>query len=249
MPQQLCAIDLPGKSLYDKEFSVQIRKITPIEQKYILSLSQKEQKTNRDYIEFLKKLVIFDNPQMRFEDLYWYDVQYILYKIRFITYEKYPLKMSFKCANILDDGEPCGEKILQELKIGELDILTPEDVPDLKQEIELENLGPVKIRCKTMQDDITIDDFIKKNKLPDNDYQMRLLLLDLALISTNYPIDELYKYASDGTITAQDIIVIEEWFKNTIWGVKEQMKVKCPKCGKETLREYVLGLEDFFSAV
>ena len=105
--RQYCAIDLPGKILYDKDFTVQIRKITPIEQKYILSLSQKEQRTNKDYIAFLKQLVTFDNPQMRFEDLYWYDVQYILYKIRFITYEKYPIKLSFKCRNVLDDGEPC----------------------------------------------------------------------------------------------------------------------------------------------
>lgn len=249
MRQQTCAIDLPGKALYDKEFSVQIRKITPIEQKYILSMSQKEQKTNRDYIEFLKGLVIFDNPQMRFEDLFWYDVQYILYKIRFITYEKYPIKLAFTCRNVLDDDEQCGERIEQELKMGELDILTPDDLPTLTKEVELENLGPTKIRCKIMQDDVTIEEFMKARKISSDDYQMRLLLLDLALISTEHPLEELYMMASDGTITAQDIVTIEEWFKNNIWGVKQVVKVKCPKCGKETLREYALGLEDFFSAV
>lgn len=247
--RQYCAIDLPGKVLYDKAFSVQIRKITPIEQKYILSLTQKEQKSNRDYINFLRQLIEFDNPEMRFEDLFWYDVQYILYKIRFMTYEKYPIKLSFKCRNILEDGETCDEQIIQELKIGELVITTPEDLPDFSKELELENLGPTKIRCKTMQDDITIEDFMKKHKIDEEDYQMRLLLLDLALISTEHPLEELYRLASDGTITAQDIVTIEQWFKNTIWGVKQQVNVKCPKCGKESLREYVLGLEDFFSAV
>ena len=247
--RQYCAIDLPGKILYDKDFTVQIRKITPIEQKYILSLSQKEQRTNKDYIAFLKQLVTFDNPQMRFEDLYWYDVQYILYKIRFITYEKYPIKLSFKCRNVLDDGEPCDEKFVQELKIGDLTITTPDDLPNLTNEVELENLGITKIRCKIMQDDITIDDFMKRNKIAEDDYQMRLLLLDLAMISKERSLDELYKLASDGTITAQDIITIENWFKNTLWGVKQEIKVTCPKCGKESLREYVLGLEDFFSAI
>ena len=87
------AVDLPGKILYPKEFSAKIRRITPIEQKYILSLSQKQQKSNRDYIDFLKKLVAFDNPEMTFEELYWFDIQYILYKIRFTTYEKYPIKL------------------------------------------------------------------------------------------------------------------------------------------------------------
>lgn len=249
MRQQTCAIDLPGKILYDKEFSVQIRKITPIEQKYILSLSQKEQKSNRDYIQFLKGLVIIDNPEVRFEDLYWFDVQYILYKIRFVTYEKYPIKLSFRCDNVLDDGEMCNEKIIQDLKIGELDVVTPDDLPNLKKEVELENLGPTKIRCKIMQDDITIEEFMKTHKIAADDYQMRLLLLDLALISTEHPLEELYKMAADGTLTAQDIIVIEQWFKDTLWGVKQQVKVKCLKCGKESLREYVLGLEDFFSAV
>ena len=45
MAQEYYPIDLPGKMLYDKEFSVSIRKITPIEQKFIISLSQKYQYT------------------------------------------------------------------------------------------------------------------------------------------------------------------------------------------------------------
>ena len=97
MPQEYYAIDLPGKILYDKEFSISVRRITPIEQKFILSLSQKEQKTNRDYINFVKKLISIDNPEVTFEDLYWFDIQYILYRIRFTTYEKYPIKLIFKC--------------------------------------------------------------------------------------------------------------------------------------------------------
>ena len=99
-----------------------------------------------------------------------------------------------------------------------------------------------------MRDDITIDDFAKKNQIDITDPQMRLLLLDLCLISTDKSLTELYALANDGTITAEDIVAIEDWFSKSIWGVKEEVTVKCPKCGKEESRAYMLALEDFFSA-
>ena len=89
MAQEYYAVDLPGKILYDKDFSVEIRKITPIEQKYIISLGQKEQRTNQDYLEFIKKLIRFNKEDVVLEVLYWFDVQYLLYRIRFTTYAKY----------------------------------------------------------------------------------------------------------------------------------------------------------------
>ena len=253
MAQEYYAIDIPGKSLYDKEFNVSVRKITPLEQKYILSLSTKEQKTNKDFIDFIKKLVMIDNPAMTFEELYWFDVQYILYKIRFVTYSKYPVKLKFTCLNTLEDEEGnrarCNQDIVHELKIDELKIYTPEDIEGLKTKVVLDNFGEVDIRQKTMADDLTIDRITKKYKLDEKDLQMRLLLLDLCLISKNKSIDELYEAASNGDITAEDITTIEDWFTHTIWGVKEEVTVKCPKCGKEETRSYTLALEEFFSAV
>ena len=251
MAQEYYAIDLPGKMLYDKEFTVSIRRITPIEQKFILSLAQKQQKTNKDYIDFIKKLVMISDPTVQFEDLYWFDIQYILYRIRFTTYEKYPIKLTFRCRGTVenDDGEliDCNEEINKELEMGELIINTPDDLPELTDTIVLDTLGETKIRQKIMRDDITIDDFCKRHKIDKNDTQMRLLLLDLCLISKEKSLEELYKLAEEGEITAEDIVNIEQWFSNTIWGIKEELIVKCPKCGKEESRGYILALEDFFS--
>lgn len=247
MEQEYYAVDLPGAILYDKKFSVSIRRITPIEQKFILTLSQKQQRTNRDYINFLKKLVKFDNPEMQFEDLFWFDVQYLLYRIRFTTYEKYPIKLRFYCNEEDEEGNVCTQEITHELKIGDLNIATPDDIEDLTTGIHLDNLGDVAIRQKTMRDDITIDDFARKNNIDANDTEMRLLLLDLCLISKGHTLEELYQMAYDGTITANDIVTIEKWFTKVIWGVKEEVTIKCPKCGKESSRAYVLALEDFFS--
>ena len=234
------ATDLPGKTLYEKPFSIQIRSITPIEQKYILSLSQKEQKTNRDYINFLKKLVIIDNPEMTFEELYWFDVQYMLYRIRYLTYPKHPIKLGFKCHN-------CEHVIEQPLDIGTLDISEPENT---ERTIVLDNLGELKIRNKLMGDDVKIEEFSKKMGFDLEDLQLRLLLLDLCLISDNgRTIEELYALAEQGEITADDIFKIEHWFETNVWGVKEQVHIKCNNCQKEASRGYLLSIEDFFSIV
>lgn len=250
MAHEYYAIDLPGKMLYEKEFNVTLRRTTPIEQKYILSLSQKQQKTSKEYIDFIKKLIEFDTPDMTFEELYWFDVQYILYRSRFVTFEKYPIKLTFYCNEYIEEeNKICEEEVKHELNMGELIINTPDDIPDLTDKVTLHNLGEVKIRNKIINDDITIENFAKKAKIDIDDPQMRLLLLDLCLISNGKTLDELWAMADDGTITAEDIFTIEEWFKKSIWGVKEEVTIKCPKCGKEASREYVLSLEDFFSIV
>lgn len=240
MAIQYKATDLPGKSLYKKQFNVLIRPITPIEQKYILSLSQKEQKTNAEYIEFLKKLVTFDNPEMTFEELYWADVQYILYKLRYITYPKFPIKLEFKCPD-------CKESIVHELDIGAMEIVEPDQ--NLKTTITLENLGETSIRNKIIADEITIEQFCKKKHLDENDFQTQLLLMDLCALSGEKTLDELYALAESGEITAMDIINVEQWIIDNVWGVKEKVDIKCNKCGKEVSRGYLLSIEDFFSIV
>lgn len=233
------ATDLPGKIAYKKPFNVKIRCITPVEQKYILSLSQKEQRTAKEYTEFLKKLIEIDNPDVSFEDLYWFDVQYLLYKIRYLTYAKYPIKLGFMCPE-------CGKEIARELDIGELQI----DEPNVENNtIELDNLGTVEIRSKIVRDDMEIETFMKQNKIKEDDVQTRLLLIDLCLIKGDKKLSDMYHLAEQGDITAPDIIAIERWIENNVWGVKEELIVKCPDCGKEASRGYTLSIEDFFSVI
>ena len=252
MAHEFYAIDLPGKMLYKKPFNISIRRITPIEQRYIISLSQKEQVSEKEYVDFLKKLIQFDNPEMTFEDLFYYDFQYILYRIRFTTYPKYPIKLKFVCrGKIFDENDkeiPCETEIKQDLDMGKLIINTPDDLPNLRTTIDLENLGTTPIRQKIMGDDSVISSFAEKNSIDINDIQMRLLLLDLCLISNDKSLEEMWKLAEEGIITTSDILEIEKWFGETNWGVKEEMIIKCPKCGKEESRGYYLTLDDFFSA-
>lgn len=233
------ATDLPGKVAYEKPFNVQIRCVTPVEQKYILSLSQKEQRTSKEYTEFLKKLIQIDNPEVTFEDLYWFDVQYLLYRIRYLTYAKYPIKLVFRCPE-------CGKEITKELDIGALEI----DEPNAENnKILLDNLGEIKIRNKTVRDDIDIETFMKRNKIADDDIQTRLLLIDLCLIKGDKSLEDVYRLAESGDITASDIVTIEKWIEDNVWGVKEELLIKCPECAKEASRGYTLSIEDFFSVI
>lgn len=237
------AIDLPGKPLYPKQFNVSVRKITPIEQKYIISLGKKEQRNSKDYLNFVKKLVAFDNPEMTFEELFAFDLRYILYRIRFATYAKYPVKLTYRCLN-----PDCKSDITEELNLDTLQIYEPSDLKDVKFEINLEKLGPVAIRNKIVKDDVEIEEFVKRHNIDEDNFDMRLLFLDLLAVSEGRSLEEMYKLAEEDQITAEDIANIEHWLEKAVWGVKEELKVKCPKCGKEETRAYELVLEDFFSA-
>ena len=141
------------------------------------------------------------------------------------------------------------EHLIIKLDFGSKPFKTPDDLKDLTNIINLENLGEVKIRNKIMNDDIVIDDFIKKKGFDESDLQIRLLLLDLCLISNGKSLNEMYTMAEEGIVTAEDIVAIEDWFSHAIWGVQEKVNVKCPDCGKEESRGYILALEDFFSAL
>lgn len=236
------AVDLPGKSLYNIDFSTEVRKITPIEMKFANSLFQKQQIQPQEYIDFYKKMIRFTNPEMTFEKLFWFDFQYILYQIRFRTFKNYPIKLVLNCKN-----EECEKEFTQPLDIGALQILEPSDLPNFKTKIELDNLGSVTIRNKTMQDDVDIYNFAKAHKIDITQLENVIFMADLCAIANEYTLEELYKFAEDGTLTAEDILKIEDWIKNSIWGVKEEFLAKCPFCGKEEPRRYSLTLGDYFS--
>ena len=128
----------------------------------------------------------------------------------------------FKC-----DAEDCDEEIKVNLNIGDIIPSEASDIEGLVTGIHLDNLGDTYIRQKTMGDDLAIDAFLKKHpEIANDDLQMRLLLLDLCLISNGRSLDEMWSLAEDGTLTAEDMMKIEEWFGNTVWGVKEAQNVE-----------------------
>lgn len=249
------AIDLPGKAIYDREFTVKIRKITPVEQKFISSLIQKEQSADKDFIAFIKQLVCFDSVDpakpMTFERLYDFDLTYLLYRIRFTTYPKYPIKAVFKCDNHDKTDHACEHVFTKEVNMSELQIFTPDDLSGFSNTIVLENLKETTIRNKIIQDELDIDNYIKVHKLDASDTNTRLLLLDLCIIKGDRTLEEMYKLAETGEISAQDLVDIENWLVNSVWGVKEEVQeLTCPKCNKEVISKgFSMPLEYFFRVV
>lgn len=233
-------IELPGKVNYAEDVSVEVKKITPFEQKKFYS-----QMVNVSTIEeqdkivknFVKGLVKCEN--IRFEDLYYPDYIFLLYQIREVTYKLFPLKYYYDCPE-------CGQRQSFEIKIDQLDIESLDS--KLQGEIELENFGKVAIRFKRIKDDDLVSSFLKAIGEDPSDIFMRILATELSLLDEWKPLDEVWELAKTGEITSQDIANIEEFATNNNWGVKEEIHTRCNKCGKEVAEGYNIDPASFFSA-
>lgn len=233
-------VDLPGKVNYSPDVKIEVKKITPFEQKKFYS-----QMMNVDTIEeqdkivknFVKDLVKCEN--IRFEDIYYPDYIFLLYQIREVTYKLFPLKYYYDCPE-------CGQRQSAEIKISELQIESLDDkLPPL---ITLENFGEVPIRFKTINDDNRVSEFLKKINEDPSDIFMRILATELCLLDGWKPLEETWEIAKAGQITTQDITIIEEFVSKHNWGVKEEIHAKCNKCGKEVAEGYNIDPASFFSA-
>ncbi len=225
---------VPGEALYDLVEPIQIRKITPIEQKRFLSLLNNEA-TNEELIKFINQLIIGVDPTK----LYWPDYYYILYQLRLTSYKMIPLNMHFKCPE-------CGEHNKIEIDITKLKV---DDIPETytrDTKINLENFGEVPIRYKQVGDDIACDMFMKQRRLDEKDDNLKILVYDLLLLSNWKPLNELWALAENGDITVQDIALIEKFIDDNTWGVREEYTYVCRHCNKEVSNPFAVRLDDFF---
>ena len=146
-------VDLPGKLNYGPGIKVEIKKITPFEQKKFYSQmvnAANEEAQDKVFLEFVKSLV--KTTGIEFEDLYYPDYVFLIYQIREVTYKLFPLKLYYTC-------EDCGKRQSIEVKIDELQIETLDE--KLKDTIDLENFGEVAIRFKQIKDDNKVTEFLK----------------------------------------------------------------------------------------
>lgn len=238
MNQEFYTVHVPGEKLYPEGMSIKVRKITPFEQKRFFSLmsTAEPHETSKVLLEFLKGIVTCEG--IAFEDLYFFDLQYLLYQIRAITYKLFPLKVYTSC-------EHCGEKMSITIEPTELEIMeVPEDLPET---VLLDNHGEIKVRPKKIKDDAVIDAFLKSHGFDVADIAMRIMVIDLLTLSDWQPLPELWNMAEMGDITVEDTIRIEQYLSKAVWGVKEEVKQVCRHCNKEVVVSYQLDAADFFS--
>ena len=234
-------VTLPGKVLYPENAEFSVKKITPFEQKKFYSdmmAAETELEKRQVVYDLLKRLVVCEN--YNFENIYSPDFQYLLYQIRAITYKLFPIKLYHQC-------DECGERVSQELDISKLDIEVLEK-EKVVTEIELENFGKVPFRYKQIKDDLVIEHWLKNMDIKEDDWMMQFLTLDMLSIDQWKPIEETWGMVVDGAITVQDTMKIEQVISESLWGVKEELSFKCPKCGKEVVVPYSLDATDFFSS-
>jgi hypothetical protein len=238
MNQEFYEVHVPGERLYPEGTTIKIKKVTPFEQKRFFSLmsTAEEHETSKVLINFLRGLVTCDG--ISFDDLYFFDLQYLLYQIRAVTYKLFPLKVYTNC-------DQCGEKLSITIEPTELEIV---ELPEVVQKtVLLDNHGEIPIRPKKLKDDAVIDDFLKAQGFEVTDLAMRIMVMDLLTLSDWQPLPELWNMAQMGDITVEDTIRIEQYLSNTVWGVKEEVKQVCRHCGKEVVVSYQLDAADFFS--
>lgn len=237
--QEYYKVKLPGAINYNPEVNIEVRKITPFEQKKFYSqMMSADNEEQQDAIvrDFVKGLVKCEN--IEFEDLYYPDYVFLLYQIREVTYKLFPLKYRYTCE--------CGERQSVEIKIDELAIESLDN--KLPETIELDNFGEVAVRFKTVKDDNAVTEFLKKNGEDPTDIFMRILATEMSLLDKWQPLEETWEMAKSGQITTQDITKIEEFIANNNWGVHEEVHNKCSKCGKEVAESYTIDPASFFSA-
>ena len=233
-------VDLPGKLNYGPGIKVEIKKITPFEQKKFYSqMVNVETVDEQDKIvkSFVKSLVKCEN--IEFENLYYPDYVFLLYQIREVTYKLFPLKYYYDCPE-------CGQRQSFEIKIDNLEIESLDN--KLPEFIELEGFGDVRIRFKTVRDDEYVTVFLKSINEDPSDIFMRILATELSLLDGWKTLEETWELAKCGLITTQDITKIEEFIEKHNWGVKEQIHTKCNKCGKEVAESYSIDPASFFSS-
>ncbi len=233
-------VELPGKINYAPDVKVEVKKITPFEQKKFYSqMVNVETIDEQDKIvkSFVKDLVKCEN--IEFGKLYYPDYIFLLYQIREVTYKLFPLKYYYECPE-------CGQRQSAEIKIDTLEIESLDE--KLPETIELENFGSVPVRFKTIKDDEEVSEFLKKQGEDPSDVFMRILATELSLLDGWKILEETWELAKAGYITTQDITNIEEFVTKHNWGVKEEIHTTCNKCGKEVAESYNIDPASFFSA-
>jgi hypothetical protein len=236
MNQEMYSIDLPGKLLYTIPFNVNIRKINVIEQKYILSLTQKEQLTSDEFVKALSRIITFDNPEMNINELYWNDLIYILYQIHLTSFKNFPIRLIYDC-------DKCKERNKHSLKIEDLDI----SEPNLNRTIVFENGKEILLDYKKVKDDHIIEKTMKRMNIDQTDLVQRFLILCLCSLRELGTIEEVYVMLENNEISITDINQVENFITSNMWGVKEEFKDKCTNCNEEVSKDYTVSLEDFFS--
>lgn len=238
MNQEFYEVHVPGERLYPEGTTIKVKKVTPFEQKRFFSLmsTAEEHETSKVLLDFLRGLVVCEG--VSFDELYFFDLQYLLYQIRAVTYKLFPLKVYTNC-------DQCGEKLSITIEPTELEII---ELPEVIQKtVLLDNHGEIPIRPKKLKDDTVIDGFLKAQGFEVTDLAMRIMVMDLLTLSDWQPLPELWNMAQMGDITVEDTIRIEQYLSNTVWGVKEEVKQVCRHCGKEVVVSYQLDAADFFS--
>lgn len=231
-------VRVPGERLYEGD--IYAKDLTTLQAKTLQRLS-----ITADIRGIIK--LIGENINIDINSMYFDDFKYLIHWFRLKSFADFPHSVGFVCYH-------CNQHNDQTVRSENLVI---NDVPEeLTKDggllLPFENYPKgLYIRAPKIGDEFITDALMKKYEIPEEDIDMRSIILDLNLFRNKVngmDIEELYKCFKEGRFTPNDLMLISTFRKEFSWGVEDSYKFKCSNCLEEVIVEEPLDITRFFQS-
>lgn len=231
-------VKLPGQKLYDKEF--RFRTFTLQDLRDLTTATE----TN-DVARFIS--VINNTCDQDISELTVYDFYFVLWHQRMNSFTRHPYTVTWQCG--------CGRENTSEIKVSNLVITdVAEDFEDGGEQILF---AEQKVHYHFERISHILDAIDQANEHQIHNRSRSEIISDLVLCSRiYYPEDKektvwerrstYFNPNDEKGFSPDDIIDFSMWDQKFSYGVKENLKLTCAECNKETTMEYKIEMMEFF---
>ena len=221
---------LPSKGKY-YDTDLYARKLSAIEMKEL-------SKVNRDNVDrIFNQTISAAVSGIELEDIKRNDKLWLIYYLRSITYDDFPMKVQGECKG-------CGKKSWYDYRLLNLDVVYAEN--ELEKDLSLPNGDNIELKFPTIGDEIEISR-TKSNPAYLEDIDTDVMTVASHVKSINgesVSIYEAYVYFARGKGSAKDYARLVNHLKKYAFGARPYAKFQC-SCGELAYAEVQLT-SDFF---
>lgn len=225
-------VELPGDRLYPEECRLQTFTFGDAS---TLSLLPKTQDT-RKLFNIVDKRMNFDVKLLTLKD-FWF----ILYWERINSYSSFPVKLPWTCSL-------CEHKNYDELSGSDLIIDDVDPEYHHGMELDFPDSGPLKLRLKTVGDELNALKYIREKQAKDVDEEFFDALLTAGMLEYNggtleERVNKVINMSSD------DQFLIRAFENEFDYGVKDYSNFTCEGCKEVVKVRYKFDLTNFFPSI
>lgn len=229
-------VKVPGERLYETE----------IRAKYLDTLQVKTLQ-RLSVLGDVKGIVrlLGENLNIDINTMFLDDFKYLIHWFRLKSFANFPHIVGFTC-------DKCNTH--QELPVKSENLMIKDVPEDLTKggglRISLENYpNGLFIRAPKVGDDFIADKLMQKYELPEDDLDIKSILLDLNLFrnkENGMDIEQLYQDFKLSKFTPDDLMTITAFKMYYNWGVEDTYKFTCEHCKEEVIVQEPLDITTFF---